>query len=68
MKSTLRWGTQKNYFTTHKCIFLFLRQKHRTTDVYLSELNYKFIIDFERFLRHQKDMGNKYRHETHRTV
>ncbi len=58
MKETLRWGTQKNYFTTHKYIFLFLKQKHKTTDMYLSELNYKFIIDFERFLRRQKDMGN----------
>jgi len=58
MKSTLRWGTQKNYFTTHKYIFLFLKQTHNTTDVFLSELSYKFIIDFERFLRHQKSMGN----------
>lgn len=58
MKSTLRWGTQKNYFTTHKYIFLFLKQKHKTTDMFLSELSYKFIIDFERFLRHQKSMGN----------
>lgn len=58
MKSTLRWGTQKNYFTTHKYIFLFLKQKHKTTDMFLSELSYRFIIDFERFLRHQKSMGN----------
>ena len=58
MKSTLRWGTQKNYFTTHKYIFQFLKQKHKTTDMYLSELSYKFIIDFERFLRCQKSMGN----------
>lgn len=26
--------------------------------MYLSELGYKFIIDFERFLRHQNSMGN----------
>ncbi len=58
MKSTLRWGTQKNYFTTHKYIFLFLKQKHSTTDMFLTELNYKFIIDFERFLKQQKSMGN----------
>lgn len=58
MKSTLRWGTQKNYFTTHKYIFLFLKQKHNITDIFLSELSYKFIIDFERFLRHQNSMGN----------
>lgn len=58
MKSTLRWGTQKNYFTTHKYIFLFLKQEHKTTDIFLSELSYKFIIDFERYLRQQKSMGN----------
>ena len=58
MKSTLRWGTQKNYFTTHKYIFSFLKLKHKTTDIFLSELSYKFIIDFERFLRAQKSMGN----------
>ncbi|SFZ93349.1 Site-specific recombinase XerD [Flaviramulus basaltis] len=58
MKSTLRWGTQKNYFTTHKYLYLFLKQKHKTTDMFLSQLSYKFIIDFERYLRHQKSMGN----------
>ncbi len=58
MKDTLRWGTQKNYYTTHKYIFLFLKQEYKTTDMYLSELGYKFIIDFERFLRHQNSMGN----------
>jgi len=58
MKSTLRWGTQKNYYTTHKYIFKFLKEKHNTTDIYLSELSYKFIIDFERFLRGQKFMKN----------
>ena len=26
--------------------------------MFLSELSYKFIIDFERFLRQQKSMGN----------
>lgn len=58
MKDTLRWGTQKNYYTTHKYILLFLKQEHKTTDMFLSELGYKFIIDFERFLRHQNNMGN----------
>ena len=59
MKTTLRWGTQKNYFTTHKYIFLFLQLKCKTTDIYsYLNLSYKFIIDFERFLRHQNSMGN----------
>ncbi|WP_166965416.1 site-specific integrase, partial [Yeosuana marina] len=30
----------------------------KTTDMYLSELGYKFILDFERFLRSQDSMGN----------
>ena len=58
MKDTLRWGTQKNYYTTHRYILLFLKQKHKTADIYLSELSYRFIIDFECFLRHQNTMGN----------
>jgi site-specific recombinase XerD len=58
MKDTLRWGTQKNYFTTIKYIKLFLHKKLNTTNLYLTELGYKFIIDFERFLRHQNTMGN----------
>ncbi|WP_372755486.1 site-specific integrase [Mariniflexile sp.] len=58
MESTLRWGTQKNYYTTHRYIYLFLKEKYKTTDMFLSELGYKFIIDFERFLRGQKKMGN----------
>ncbi|WP_317129344.1 site-specific integrase [Flavivirga rizhaonensis] len=58
MKETLRWGTQKNYYTTYKYIFKFLKQKHKTSNIFLSELNYKFIIDFERHLRHQNNMSN----------
>lgn len=51
MKESLEWGTLKNYFTTKKYIEAFLKQKHRTSDIYLSELNYKFISDFDYFLR-----------------
>jgi integrase/recombinase XerD len=58
MKDTLRWGTQKNYFTTNKYIKFFLQKNLNTSNMYLTELGYKFIIDFERFLRHQNDMGN----------
>ncbi len=51
MKETLEWGTLKNYFTTKKYIEVFLRDMYRTSDKYLSELNYKFISDFEYYLR-----------------
>lgn len=50
-KETLRWGTLKNYFTTKKYIELFLKGKYRTSDIYLTSLNYKFLMDFEYFLR-----------------
>lgn len=64
MDENLKWGTLKNYKTTQKYIEKFLTKKYKQTDIYLSELNYKFITDFEYFLRkhkpvdHQKPMGN----------
>jgi site-specific recombinase XerD len=64
MDENLEWGTQKNYFTTEKYIFEFLNDKLKKKDIPLSELNYRFINDFEYFLRkhqptdHQKPMGN----------
>jgi len=64
MKPTLAWGTLKNYFTTQKYINEFLKEKYRTSDIYLCKLSYKFITDFEYFLRnhqpadHQRPIGN----------
>jgi len=63
-KETLRWGTLKNYFTTQKYIVLFLKERYKTSDIYLKSLNYKFLVDFEYFLRkhspvdHQRPMEN----------
>ena len=64
MDENLKWGTLKNYKTTQKYIEKFLKQKYKQSDVHLSELNYKFITDFEYFFRkyqpvdHHKPMGN----------
>ncbi len=64
MKDTLAWGTMKNYFTTQKYLERFLKMKCGTTDVFLTQINYKFITDFEFFLRewkpvdHHKPLGN----------
>jgi site-specific recombinase XerD len=64
MRDTLTWGTMKNYFTTQKYIHRFLKERFGTTDMFLSELSYKFITDFEFYLRnykpkdHQKPLGN----------
>ena len=51
MKYYLEWGTQKNYYTTRKYVDLFIKKKLKTSDVYLSQLNYKFITDFEKFMK-----------------
>lgn len=64
MKDTLAWGTAKNYYTTQKYVTEFLKEKLKTSNVYLSQLNYKFLTDFEMFLRthvpgeNQKPCGN----------
>lgn len=63
MSESLSYGTLKNYFTTQKYIKLFLSIK-KIQDIYLSQLSYRFIVDFEKFLRsyvpedHQKKMEN----------
>lgn len=51
MCETLAWGTAKNYYTTEKYVQEFLKEKLKTTDLYLRELNYKFLTDFDSFLR-----------------
>lgn len=53
-------GTLKNYFTTQKYLKEFIQERFNTTDKYLSELTYKFITDFEYFLRNRKpEKGQK---------
>jgi integrase/recombinase XerD len=51
MKTTLEWGTLKNYFTTRRYVEEYLKTHLRTSDVYLSQLNYKFLTEFERFMK-----------------
>jgi integrase len=59
MKLTLEKGTMKNYYTTEKYVKEFLLKKHRTSDIYLSELNYQFVIEFEIFLRSHAPLQNR---------
>lgn len=54
MGSVLKNGTMKNYYTTEKYLYRFMRQRLKTEDVYLKQLNYRFIIDFDQFLRKYK--------------
>ncbi len=64
IEKTLAPGTIRNFGITENYINRFLKKKLRTDDVYLKQLNYKFISDFETFLigyypkGHPKAMGN----------
>ncbi|MFY0715258.1 site-specific integrase [Seonamhaeicola sp. NFXS20] len=64
MEGKLKWGTQKNYYTTEKYVSKFLLKRFKTSDMYLRELDYNFILKFEKYLRgyvptdHQRKMGN----------
>ena len=51
MKTTLEWGTLKNYFTTRRYVEEYLKAHLKTSDVFLSQLNYRFLTEFERFMR-----------------
>ena len=57
-------GTMKNYYTTQKYVTEFVTKHYKRKEYFLSELNYKFIQDFETFLRkhqpldHQKPLTN----------
>lgn len=51
MKDTLAIGTLKNYFTTQKYVNRFMKEWYRTSDMFLSQLSYKFITDLEYYLR-----------------
>ncbi len=55
MTSVLKAGTLKNYYTTERYLNKFLVQKLKVKDIFLKQLNYRFIIDFEQFLRNIKD-------------
>ncbi|MFB9058115.1 site-specific integrase [Mariniflexile ostreae] len=57
MVSVLKSGTLKNYFTTERYIKRYLKNKLKTNDVFLKQLSYKFIIDFEQFLRNGKSIN-----------
>lgn len=64
LKDTLEWGTLKNYMTTQKYVKEFLKNRVKTSDILLNHLSYKFLADFEFFLRsykpvdHHSPMGN----------
>lgn len=51
INKSLKPGTLKNYFSTEKYLKQFLQERLKTDDIYLIQLNYKFITDFENYIR-----------------
>ena len=58
MVGVLRPGTLKNYFTTKHYLERFVTNKLKTNDIYLKQLGYSFIIDFEQYLRKGPSLNN----------
>ena len=64
IEHTLTKGSIRNFGVSEGYLKKFLFRKLKTSNVYLSELNYKFICDYESFLHaywpkdHPKAMGN----------
>ena len=64
MVRVLKAGTMKNYYTTEKYLHQFLDKKRKVKDIYLKQVDYRFITDFGHYLRNYKDskkrpsMGN----------
>ncbi|MBL7935892.1 MAG: site-specific integrase [Bacteroidia bacterium] len=51
MNNHLMPGTAKNYYTTQKYVAEFLKDKLKVDDIKLSQLNFKFLMDYDMFLR-----------------
>jgi site-specific recombinase XerD len=59
MRDSLAWGTMKNYGATQRYLQSFLKSRFRTDDIFLSHITYKFIIDFEHYLRTTTGLDEK---------
>ncbi|KAG1649379.1 Cyclic-di-AMP phosphodiesterase PgpH [Nymphon striatum] len=52
--NALKPGSLKNYFSTEKYLQQFLKERLKTDDIYLIQLNYRFIVNFENYIRTYK--------------
>ncbi len=57
--SILRPGTLKNYYTTQKYLVKYLNNVKKMDDIYLDNINYQFITEFESFLRTHKPVDHQ---------
>ena len=59
MKNVLEWGTMKNYYTTKTYFQLYIKEVLHTSDIFLSQLSYKFIVGYEKFMKEYKPLQPK---------
>lgn len=67
IENTLAPGTIRNFGITENYINRFLKNNLKTTDIYLRQLNYKFISDLEMFLVNYYPKGH-HKAMSHNTV
>ncbi|HAL82234.1 MAG TPA: integrase [Mucilaginibacter sp.] len=58
-KEELNPETLKHYFVTQRYLIKFLEEKYNSTDIYLHQLDFRFIKDFEVYLRNHKPKGHQ---------
>ena len=51
VESKIHKNTLKSYKTSQKYLFSYLNENFNTDDIYLSQLNYPFLLGFETYLR-----------------
>lgn len=52
--AALTWSALKHYAVTRRYLEKFLKAKYNTTDYRIKDIDYKFIVDFEIYLRNHK--------------
>lgn len=58
MQRVLKMGTLKNYYTTDRYLRDFLDKKGYGRDIYLKQIDYAFVLDFEEFVRNKPKIHN----------
>jgi len=56
--NTLAVGSIRNFGVTENYLNKFLQKEKKTTDIYLKQLDYKFLIDFENYLANIWPVGH----------
>src|SRR5690606_28636705 len=67
IERSLSTGTIRNFGITEGYVNKFLSKERNTTDLYLRELDYRFLCDFESFMQSYWPKGH-YRAMSHNTI